>query len=206
MPYLPIDPADVGRSYDSVIRVNSQSGKGGIAYLMEHEYGVAMPRRLQVEFSGVVQKHTDAHGGEVSAAEIWQMFSATYIDTTSPVRYREHHLFEHGKQQGIRLSVDIDGQPHLLTGEGNGPINAAVHALQSAGFAFQVRNYEERSMLPISEDGDTRACAFIEMAAGGGDCFGVGIDPNIVTASLKALLSGINRLGHSCRTAATQAA
>ena len=196
MPYLPIDPADVGRSYDSVIRVNSQSGKGGIAYLMEAEHGVVMPRRMQVEFSGVVQRHTDTHGGEVSADDIWQLFSQTYLDTGSPLRYREHHLFEHGSAQGIRLAVDIDGKPHVLTGEGNGPINAAVHALQSAGIDVQVRSYEERSMLPMGEDGNARACALIELAAAGrGEAYGVGIDGNIVTASIKAIISGINRLG-----------
>jgi 2-isopropylmalate synthase len=200
VPYLPIDPADVGRSYDSVIRVNSQSGKGGIAYLMETEHGVVMPRRLQVEFSGIIQQHTDAHGGEVSADAIWAMFARTYLDSASPIRYREHHLFEHGSAQGIRLNIDIDDTPHLLTGEGNGPINAAVHALQSAGINIQVRSYEERSMVPMGEDGNAQACAFMEVAGknghnGSGECYGVGVDSNIVTASIKALLSGVNRLG-----------
>ena len=196
VPYLPIDPADVGRSYDSVIRVNSQSGKGGIAYLMETEHGVVMPRRLQVEFSGVVQRHTDTHGGEVSADDIWQLFARTYLDAGDSIRYREHHLFEHGTQQGIRLTVDIGGTTHVLSGEGNGPINAAMHALASAGIHAQVRSYEERSMVPMGEDGNARACAFIEMAASGrSECYGAGIDGNIVTASIKALISGINRLG-----------
>jgi 2-isopropylmalate synthase len=155
-----------------------------------------MPRRLQVEFSGVVQQHTDAHGGEVSANDIWKLFSQAYLDKAAPVRYREHHLFEHGTAQGIRLSVDIDGAPHILTGEGNGPINAAMHALESAGIKVQVRSYEERSMVPMGEDGNARACAFVEMAAAGqGETFGVGIDSNIVTASIKAIISGINRLG-----------
>lgn len=203
VPYLPIDPADVGRSYDSVIRVNSQSGKGGIAYLMETEHGVVMPRRLQVEFSGVVQKHTDTHGGEVNADDLWRLFAGEYLDAETPVRYREHHLFEHGSQQGIRLTVDIGGTPHILSGEGNGPINAAMHALQGAGIQAQVRSYEERSMVPMGEDGNARAVAFIEMAAGGrGERYGVGIDSNIVTASIKALISGINRLGVSALDAA----
>ncbi|MBS4018036.1 MAG: 2-isopropylmalate synthase [Dechloromonas sp.] len=203
VPYLPIDPADVGRSYDSVIRVNSQSGKGGIAYLMETEHGIVMPRRLQVEFSGVVQKHTDTHGGEVSADDIWQLFARTYLEAGDNIRYREHHLFEHGQQQGIRLTVDIGGTTHVLSGEGNGPINAAMHALASAGIQAQVRSYEERSMVPMGEDGNARACAFIEMAASGrGECYGAGIDGNIVTASIKALISGINRLGVSALDAA----
>ena len=200
VPYLPIDPADVGRSYDSVIRVNSQSGKGGIAYLMETEHGVIMPRRLQVEFSGVVQHHAETHGGEVSANDIWGLFAQTYLEGSSPIRYREHHLYEHGSAQGIRLGVDIDGRPHLLTSEGNGPINAAMHALESAGIHVQVRNYEERSMVPMGESGNAQACAFVEMAATGkGEVFGVGIDSNIVTASIKAIISGINRLGISAQ-------
>ncbi|WP_374483714.1 2-isopropylmalate synthase [Zoogloea sp.] len=202
VPYLPIDPADVGRSYDSVIRVNSQSGKGGIAYLMENEYGVVMPRRLQVEFSGVVQRYTDAHGGEVSADDIWRLFSETYLDTVAPVRYCSHHLVENGAVQGIRLSVEIDGQPRILDGEGNGPINAAVHALQSAGIRVQVRSYEERSMVPIGDDGNAQACAFMEMAGETrSDCYGVGIDANIVTASIKALISGVNRAQAAGRVA-----
>ena len=196
VPYLPIDPADVGRSYDSVIRVNSQSGKGGIAYLMETENGIVMPRRLQVEFSGVVQRHAEQRGGEVSADDIWDLFAQTYLEPVAPIRYREHHLYEHGSVQGIRLSVDIEGTPHILTGEGNGPINAAVHAFQSAGIRVQVRGYEERSMVPSSDDGNAQACAFMEIAgSGNGDFYGVGIDGNIVTASIKALVSGVNRMG-----------
>jgi 2-isopropylmalate synthase len=207
IPYLPIDPADLGRSYDSVIRVNSQSGKGGIAYLLETGYGVVMPRRLQVEFAGVVQRETDAHGGEMSAADIWQLFSRTYLDTAEPVKYVEHHLFEHGKAQGIRVTVEVGGTTHLLSGEGNGPIDAAVHALRSIGAGLQVRSYEERSMGSSSEAGDARACAFIEIARpGGGECYGVGIDGNIVTASIKALISGVNRMGISAAGAANQAA
>ena len=201
VPYLPVDPKDVGRNYDSVIRVNSQSGKGGIAYLLETEYGVVMPRRLQVEFSGVVQKHVDDHGGEISAAQIWQLFAASYLDTSEPVRYREHHLFERGAAQGIRLNVEINGTSHLLAGEGNGPIDAAVHALQSAGIIVQVRSYEERSMSASAEAGDASACAFMEIAnpERGGECHGVGMDSNIVTASIKALLSGVNRSGAATR-------
>ncbi|EXI86977.1 MAG: 2-isopropylmalate synthase [Candidatus Accumulibacter regalis] len=211
VPYLPIDPADLGRSYDSVIRVNSQSGKGGIAYLLESEYGVVMPRRLQVEFSGVVQQHVDAHGGEMSAAAIWQLFSATYIDCVDPVRYREHHLFEHGggNGQGIRLNVDIDGTSQVLTGTGNGPIDAAVNAFQSVGIHIQVRSYEERAMSPSGEGGNARACAFIEVApaaGGGGEFYGAGVDTNIVTASLRALITGINRLEPSVPRGAQQQA
>jgi len=199
IPYLPIDPADLGRSYDSVIRVNSQSGKGGVAYLLETEYGIVMPRRLQVEFSGVVQQLADEQGGEVRAADIWQLFVATYLDAAAPVRYVEHHLFETTARpatQGIRLTVEANGIRHLLTGEGNGPIDAAVDALRGFGVMLQVRSYEERSMGASGDGGDARASAFMEVtrAGGGRECYGVGIDANIVTASIKALLSGLNRL------------
>ncbi len=196
VPYLPIDPADVGRSYDSVIRVNSQSGKGGIAYLLEAEYGVVLPRRLQVEFSGEVQRHTDAHGGEMSAAQIWQLFSQHYLVPEIPLRYVEHHLFEHGRGQGIRLRVASQGKVHLLAGEGNGPIDAAVHALRALDLDLQVRSYEERSMGKSREGGNAQACAFMEVTRPGSgvECFGVGLDTNIVTASIKALVSGVNRL------------
>lgn len=198
VPYLPIDPADVGRSYDSVIRVNSQSGKGGIAYLLESEYGIVMPRRLQVEFSREVQQVTDASGGEMSAADIWALFSRSYLDAAEPVRFVEHHLFEHGEAQGIRLVVEIGGMRHLLVGEGNGPIDATVHALRTAGIHVQVRSYEERSIAPSEDGGNAQACAFLELMpedGSQGDRYGVGIDGNIVTASIRAIISGVNRLG-----------
>ncbi len=196
IPYLPIDPADVGRNYDSVIRVNSQSGKGGVAYLLENAYGIVMPRRLLVEFSGVVQQHTDLHGGEMSAVDIWQLFSQTYLASTQPLRYVEHDLFAHEHTQGIRLAVESNGATHLLTGEGNGPIDAAIHALANLGFELQVRSYEERSMSSSHSGGDAKACAFVEVVPpnASAECYGVGIDENIVTASIKALISSVNRL------------
>jgi 2-isopropylmalate synthase len=195
-----------------VIRVNSQSGKGGVAYLLENSYGVVMPRRLQVEFSGVVQQHTDSVGGEISAQQIWQLFSQTYLQSNVPVCYREYHLFEQGKNQGIRLVVDIHGVTQVLTGYGNGPIEAAVNALHGAGIYVQVRSYEERSMSTPSpqrsaaEDegqinpinvANAQACTFMEMTQQGvtGACYGVGIDSNMISASIKALVSGVNRFG-----------
>ncbi|MDZ7937642.1 MAG: 2-isopropylmalate synthase [Rhodoferax sp.] len=206
VPYMPIDPADLGRSYDSVIRVNSQSGKGGVAYLMEAEFGVVMPRRLQVEFSGEVQTYTDEHGGEMTAQAIWDLFDATYLDAPmAAVRYVGHQLFDpvelaHGKrQQGIRLSVEVQGQAVQLEGVGNGPIDAAVHALHGLGIQVQVRSFEERSTKASTDGGDAQACAFLELVSveGGVERFGVGMDTNIVTASVQALFSGVNRLGLS---------
>ena len=168
VPYLPIDPADIGRTYEAVIRINSQSGKGGIAYLMETENGIVMPRRLQVEFSGVVQRHVEQLGGEVSADDIWDLFAQTYLEPAAPIRYREHHLYEHGSVQGIRLSVDIEGMLHILTGEGNGPINAAVTPFQSAG--IEGPGPQLRRALDGAEAamiGNAQACAFMEIAGSG---------------------------------------
>ncbi len=190
VPYLPLDPADLGRTYDSVIRVNSQSGKGGIAYLLEATYGLVMPRRLQVEFSGVVQRHTDSTGAEVTAQELWELFNDTYVRSDEPLRYLGHHLAEHGAQQGIRLEVEIDGRAVSLNGDGNGPIDAAVRALH---LPLQVQSYEERS---LGHGAGARAAAMVEVAFEdiAATTFGVGLDANIVTASIRALVSGANRL------------
>lgn len=195
VPYLPIDPKDLGRSYDSIIRINSQSGKGGVAYLMETEYGIVMPRRLQVEFSGVVQQHTDKHGIEMTAPDIWQLFSATYLETSSPINYLTHHLFEQEGMQGIKLHVEINGVSNTLTGIGNGPIDAAVDAFRRVEIDMQIRHFEERSMSVSAEGGNASACAFTEVkksAAGSAEFYGVGLSENIITASIKALISGIN--------------
>ncbi|MDE3011594.1 MAG: 2-isopropylmalate synthase [Pseudomonadota bacterium] len=199
VPYLPIDPRDVGRSYDSVIRVNSQSGKGGVAYLMEAEYGVVMPRRMQVEFSRVVQMRTEETGTEVSAEEIWNLFEQTYLGADRSLQYLAHHLYEHGDVQGVRLRLSIDGQTVDVAGEGNGPIDAAVHALQQAGWTAQVRSYEERSMSGEPEGSMARACAFVEVvgSTAGAECYGVGIDANIVSASIRALVNGVARLARA---------
>ncbi|MCB1916728.1 MAG: 2-isopropylmalate synthase [Rhodocyclaceae bacterium] len=190
VPYLPVDPADLGRTYDSIIRVNSQSGKGGIAYLLESEYGMVLPRRLQVEFSSVVQRLADRTGSEVHASDIWRLFSAEYLECAQPLGYREHHLFEQGAQQGIALAVDVDGVGRTLRGIGNGPIDAAIHAL---GAPVDLLDYEERA---IGHGSDARAVAFVELTAPGlnGSCFGVGMDGNIVTASIRAILSAVNRV------------
>lgn len=189
VPYLPIDPADVGRTYESIIRVNSQSGKGGISYLIEAEYGLVLPRRLQVEFSSSVQKVTDDTGKEVTAADIWSIFEAEYLTPVSPLEYVSHTLFDEGGKQGVKLRIRRFGKEEETSGLGNGPIDAFMKALN---VPVQVRQYEEHS---LGSGADARAVAFVEVAETGkpGDVFGVGIDPNIITASFKAVVSAANR-------------
>jgi len=203
VPYLPMDPADVGRSYESVIRVNSQSGKGGVAYLLENHFGIQMPRRLQVAFSGVVQEYADAHGSEVSAQVIWDLFDTHYLQAAQgALELRGYHLLDAPAdaapaRQGIRL--DLHWQGHTLTpvAYGNGPIDAAVQALAAIGVTVQVHSFEERSTQASSAGGNAQACAFVELvgAAGAGTCFGVGLDTHTITAAMQALLSAVNRLG-----------
>ncbi|MDO8290644.1 MAG: 2-isopropylmalate synthase [Parvibaculum sp.] len=189
VPYLPLDPADLGRTYESIIRVNSQSGKGGISYLLEAEYGLVLPRRLQVEFSSAVQKVTDDTGKEVSAADIWSIFEAEYLKSVTPLEYVGHTLFDEAGKQGVKLRIRRFGKDEELTGLGNGPIDAFMKALN---VPVQVRHYDEHS---LGSGADARAVAFVEVAETGqaGDVYGVGIDPNIITASFKAVISAANR-------------
>ncbi len=191
VPYLPIDPADVGRSYESVIRVNSQSGKGGISFLLERHRGLSMPRRLQVEFGAIVQRHTDAHGTEVSADALWTLFADEYLRDDAPIRLLSHRMIGSDRGHEVELDLIVDGERRTLRGEGNGPIDAAVRAL---GLPLRIDAYEERS---IDSGSDARAIAFIEAACDGapGTRFGVGIDRSIVVASLRALICAANRLG-----------
>lgn len=191
VPYLPIDPADIGRTYDSLIRVNSQSGKGGIAFLLEHERGIHMPRRMQVEFSSLVQRHADVSEREITGPELWKLFSDAFLDTQhadATLIYHGHRLDEHG--QGVELDVSIHGVRQCLSGNGNGPIAAAVDAL---GIPVRIDHYEERA---ISGGAQGEAITILEAAWPGmaGSSFGAGISTNIVTASVLALINAINRL------------
>lgn len=190
VPYMPVDPADLGRSYDSVIRVNSQSGKGGVAHLLQANYGLVMPRRMQVEFSAAVQRLTDRSGQEVDAHQLWTLFGEEYFEADAPVRYVAHHLFEAGSRQGIRIEAEVGGQPVVFAGEGNGPVEAAVAAL---GVPIRVQGFEERSM---GEGADAAAVAIVEVAMDGvaGSCFGAGMHRNTVTASVRAIVSAANRI------------
>jgi len=195
VPYLPIDPRDVGRSYEAVIRVNSQSGKGGVAYLMKAEHHLDLPRRLQIEFSGVVQRHTDDEGGEVSAADLWRAFQDEYLPDPDHAwgRFSLAGTQRSTSAEGLdRLSVDLldAGELVRLEGEGNGPIAAFTAALADRGVDVRVLDYHEHAM---SAGGDATAASYVECAVDGRVLWGVGIDPNIVTASLKAVVSAVNR-------------
>jgi len=191
VPYLPIDPADLGRSYDAVIRVNSQSGKGGMAYLLEQEYGLALPRRLQIEFSRAIQRQADATGKEINASDIYGVFKSEYLERETPYVYRAHRMSEDtARAESINIEVDIvrDGKQVTVRGTGNGPIDAFVHAL---GLDIKLMDFHEHA---IGAGADARAASYIELRLNEAPTgFGVGIDANIVTASFKAVLSAINR-------------
>jgi 2-isopropylmalate synthase len=194
MPYLPVDPKDLGRSYEAVIRVNSQSGKGGISYLLESEFGFVLPRRLQIEFSQTVQEAMDQSGKEMSAADIGSIFEREYLGAQAPYAYVAHHLVEDSTRNAVELNTEIrvDGKARKLAGKGNGPIDAFIAGLSALiGEKITVQDYHEHA---ISAGADAAAVTYIELKLGNGKTlFGVGRDSNIVTASLKAILSGLNR-------------
>jgi len=191
VPYLPIDPRDVGRTYEAVIRVNSQSGKGGVAYIMKSEHQLELPRRLQIEFSQVIQSHTDAEGGEVTPEQMWRIFEAEYLAEAHSLQLNAVLTSSaSGQEDALRVGLYIEGVRQELEGLGNGPIAAFVDALSSIGHDVRVLDYAEHAM---SAGGDAQAAAYLECAIKGRVYWGVGIDPNIVTASLKAVVSAVNR-------------
>jgi 2-isopropylmalate synthase len=195
VPYLPIDPKDIGRSYEAVIRVNSQSGKGGVAYLMKTEHHLDLPRRLQIEFSRIVQEKTDTQGGEISADELWALFEDEYLPTEGAPwgRFRLKGLSQSSvMNEDVQLTVMITdrGEEVELKGHGNGPIAAFCNILQNYGVDVRVLDFHEHA---LSAGGDASAAAYLECAIGGDVFWGVGVDPNTTTASLKAVVSAINR-------------
>ena len=203
VPYLPIDPRDVGRSYEAVIRVNSQSGKGGISYLLKTERHLDLPRRLQIEFSRVVQGVTDADGREVTGEDIWQIFADEYLPAPvgGPLEPWGRLSLRGTRASSVEggldtLSVDLvdDGVPVTLEGTGNGPIAAFVDAVAQVGVEVRVLDYAEHA---LSEGGDASAAAYVECSVGEEVLWGVGIDPSIITASLKAIISAVNRQGRT---------
>jgi len=203
VPYLPIDPHDVGRSYEAVVRVNSQSGKGGVAYILKSEHQLDLPRRLQIEFSGVVQKRTECEGGEISPAALWSAFRDEYLpvnaanaDSTNTDQWGRFSLLSMRSDSAVdgadTISVTLKdhGQEVTIEGSGNGPIAAFVSAISSLGVDVRVLDYAEHA---LSAGGDATAAAYVECAVGERVLWGVGLDANIVIASLKAVVSAVNR-------------
>ncbi|MGH3325218.1 MAG: 2-isopropylmalate synthase, partial [Streptomyces sp.] len=195
VPYLPIDPKDVGRSYEAVIRVNSQSGKGGIAYVLKGEHSLDLPRRMQVDFSKIIQEKTDSEGGEVTPAAIWEIFQHEYLPTPDAawgriaLRTGQTTTTVDG-QDAVTVEATVDGQDTVLTGTGNGPLAAFFDALQAIDVDVRLLDYVEHTM---SEGAGAQAAAYIECAIDGKVLWGVGIDANIVRASIKAVVSAVNR-------------
>ena len=190
VPYLAIDPHDVGRSYEAVIRVNSQSGKGGIAYVMKTGHSLDLPRRLQIEFSKHIQVRTEEEGGEVSPAEIWETFSREYL-APGEVELLDHQSSSvvDGKHK-LAAALSITGTPQEVEGTGNGPISAFCAALASIGIDVRVLDYAEHA---LTEGTDAQAASYVEVATGNGSLWGVGVDTNTATASMRAILSAVNR-------------
>ena len=195
VPYLPIDPKDLGRSYEAIIRVNSQSGKGGIAYLMETEYGMALPRPFQIEFSNVVQSIADDTGGEITSDQLWKAFEQTYL-TSAPIKFVEYRTKPDTHASERRLldaRILHNGQERDIKGTGNGPIDAYVDALQrDCGIAVRLLDYHEHA---VGGGADAKASAYVQLVDEAGEkCWGVGLHANIVAASLLAVTSAVNRL------------
>jgi len=193
-PYLPIDPHDVGRTYEAVIRVNSQSGKGGMAYIMKSEHSMDLPRRLQMEFSRVVQARTDSAGGEVAPDEMWTIFSAEYLEDTAPLELVTVKSVSNGGGYTVSAVVRDHGVEKEIVGEGNGPVSAFVDALGILGYHVRVLDYTEHA---LSSGGNAKAAAYVETELGSDEdahvLWGVGLHESIVTASLRAVISAINR-------------
>jgi 2-isopropylmalate synthase len=190
VPYLPIDPHDLGRTYEAVIRVNSQSGKGGVAYLMKAEHRLDLPRRLQIEFSRVIQAHTDTEGGEVTPGQMWEIFSAEYL-TGGPLALLDHQsssVIE--SKHALTAEISADGQAQQVDGVGNGPISAFCDALATVGIEARVLDYTEHA---LTQGTDAQAAAYVECEIGGQVYWGVGIDTNTASASMRAVLSAVNR-------------
>ena len=190
VPYLAIDPHDVGRTYEAVIRVNSQSGKGGVAYLMKAEYRLDLPRRLQIEFSRVIQAHTDTEGGEVTATQMWEIFSAEYLaeGPLSLLGHQSSSVVE--SKHALTAEISAAGQAQQVEGIGNGPISAFCDALATLGIEARVLDYTEHA---LTQGTDAQAAAYVECEIGGQVYWGVGVDTNTASASMRAVLSAVNR-------------
>ncbi|MCP2326211.1 2-isopropylmalate synthase [Hamadaea flava] len=189
VPYLPIDPKDLGRSYEAVIRVNSQSGKGGVAYIMKSEHHLDLPRRMQIEFSGVIQRHTDDAGGEVGPSRMWEIFQQEYF-ADRRITVHSYSISTVDDKVEIDVEARLDGVDSRLEGIGNGPIDAFTHALRDRGVNVRVLDYAEHA---LTAGDDAQAAAYVECEIDGEIRWGVGVDGSILTASLKAVSSAVNR-------------
>jgi len=189
VPYLPVDPKDVGRSYEAVIRVNSQSGKGGVAYVLKNEHHLDLPRRMSIEFSRVVQEVADDEGGEISPERIWSMFGSTYLDRTAPLRLVSQRITS-GDVDRVEAVVEHVGERRTVTGSGNGPIAAFVRALAELGYDARVLDYAEHA---TGAGEEAQAASYLEVAVDGQVLWGCGVSPSIVTSSLLAVVSAVNR-------------
>ena len=197
VPYLPIDPKDVGRSYEAVIRINSQSGKGGVAYLLEKDHGLSMPRRLQIEFSQVIQKITDETGKEISPSDIWDNFQRTYLKDTGYYQFVEHHINSSSNKDGsqsdkISIVLNCDSKEITIEGSGNGPIDAMIDAIKKRlNLDIKISDYHQHA---ISSGSDAQAVAYSELLLEGKTVWGVGMHQNTVIAGMLSVISGLNRL------------
>ena len=198
VPYLPIDPEDVGRNYEAVIRINSQSGKGGVAYIIEKDHGLSLPRRLQIDFSRVIQKIADQSGKELEAELIWETFNKTYIKVEGKYEYLNHEIISKNDKNGqideITLSLNIKGKTHTLSGKGNGPIDSFINAISNnLDLNLKVSDYQQNA---IASGSDASAAAYIELAIKDQILWGIGINQNTIVASFQAIINGLNRSGY----------
>ena len=192
VPYLPIDPQDIGRSYEAIVRINSQSGKGGVAYVLSADYGLDVPRNLQIEFSRVIQDLTEASGGEITSPEIWAAFERTYLASSEPLDLERYHIVDDGAGAvTVDATLAENGSKRRLGGRGSGPIEAFVEALRrEVSVDFAVNDYHEHA---VGSGADASAIAYVELGFGERTFFGVGRDRSITTASLRAVLGGVNQ-------------
>ena len=199
IPYLPIDPSDVGRTYEGVVRVNSQSGKAGVAYLLERDHGLSMPRRLQIEFSQIIQKIVDETGKEIPPSDIWETFQLTYLKNSNAFDFLEHHVesssSSNSQEDLIKVKLLKDGKKQLIKGKGNGPIDAFINALKKdLNLTVKISDYHQHA---ISRGSDAKAVAYIEIQSEDKSSWGVGMHANTVIASLLSVISGLNKISSS---------
>jgi len=192
VPYLPIDPADLGRSYEAVVRINSQSGKGGVAFLLEKDHGVSLPRRLQISMSQKIQKLADESGKEINTSQIWNIFEANFLNPKKGFSYISHKSSSQDDVHYLKLSLNVNDKKIAINGSGNGPIDSLINGLsKELGVEIKVSDYHQSA---ISSGSDAKAAAYIELEQDGKTSWGVGINPNTTRASFEAIIVGLSKL------------